>query len=99
VDAVTSALFGGAISPDTRKILITGDNPMLGSPDASTSAMAIANAADSDSEDMSMSDRAPQVREKRKAAQQNGRMMQVPKLTGFAQIVGLAIGSPEFQRR
>jgi uncharacterized protein (DUF1800 family) len=99
VDAVTSALFGGAISPDTRKILITGDNPMLGSPDASTSAMAIANAADSDSEDMSMSDGAPQVREKRKAAQQNGRMMQVPKLTGFAQIVGLAIGSPEFQRR
>lgn len=61
VDAVASALFGGAISPDTRRILVTGDNPMLSS-------------ADTDS-------------------------MRAPKLTGFSQIVGLAIGSPEFQRR
>jgi uncharacterized protein (DUF1800 family) len=88
VDAVTSALFGGGISPDTRKILITGDNPMLGSADTSAGAMEMANAADSDA----------MVAQRRRIAQ-NGRMMQAPKLTGFAQIVGLAIGSPEFQRR
>lgn len=61
VDAVARALFGGAISPDTRRILVTGDNPMLGTPTEP--------------------------------------MMQAPRLTGFAQIVGLALGSPEFQRR
>lgn len=95
VDAVAGALFGGAISPDTRRILVTGDNPLLGSAEASAGVAAIANAADSD--DMEMAGDT-QMRERRRA-QQNGRMMQVPKLTGFAQIVGLAIGSPEFQRR
>ncbi len=97
VDAVASALFGGAISPDTRKILVTGDNPMLGTADANAAAAGIANAAEG-GEEMMMADARPATRQQRRNAQ-NGSMMQVPKLTGFAQIVGLAIGSPEFQRR
>ncbi|MBA2687228.1 MAG: DUF1800 domain-containing protein [Gemmatimonadaceae bacterium] len=97
VDAVASALFGGAISPDTRKILVTGDNPMLGTTDANAGAAGIANATDGE-EEMMMADARPAARQQRRNAQ-NGSMMQAPKLTGFAQIVGLAIGSPEFQRR
>lgn len=66
VDAVAIALFGGAISPDTRRILVSGDNPLLSGADMSRS---------------------------------TDETMRAPKLSGFAQIVGLAIGSPEFQRR
>lgn len=94
VDAVASALFGGKLSPDTRKILVTGDNPMLGSTDANTSG--IASAADGNDEMMM---EAPARPGQKRRANQNGGMMQTPKLTGFNQIVGLAIGSPEFQRR
>ena len=60
VDAVVSSILGGAISPDTRKILMSGEHPL---------------AAD--------------------AARQAG----APQLSGLAQVVGLALGSPEFQRR
>ncbi|MBA3656640.1 MAG: DUF1800 domain-containing protein [Gemmatimonadaceae bacterium] len=100
VDAVAGALFGGAISPDTRKILVTGDNPMLGSADAKMSAAGIASAADGAGEEMTMAaEPPPKAGQQKRKAGQNGVMMQAPKLTGFAQIVGLAIGSPEFQRR
>jgi uncharacterized protein (DUF1800 family) len=64
VDGVIAALLGGDASPDTRRILLSGNHPFLAAARADTSAMT----ADSD-----------------------------PK--GFAQIVGLAIGAPEFQRR
>lgn len=60
VDAVIAALLAGAASPDTRAILLKGENPLAGGE----------------------SDIAP-----------------IPKLTGLDQVVGLAIGSPEFQRR
>ena len=67
VDGVVDALLGGGVSPDTRAILITGQNPFLGSAAALDSTTAMAR----------------------------------PKqpLKGLALIVGLAIGSPEFQRR
>jgi uncharacterized protein (DUF1800 family) len=57
VDAVSATLLGGSVSPETREILTTGENPLLG---------------------------------------QGGRG---PRLQGLPQIVGLALGSPEFQRR
>lgn len=94
VDAVAAALFGNAISPDTRRILVTGDNPLLASPNATRSAEAVSMAAES--EGAEMAEAAP-VQQRRRA--QNRGMMQAPRLSGFAQIVGLAIGSPEFQRR
>ena len=56
VDSVVAALFGGAVSPDTRAILLSGEHPMLRAPDARPRA-------------------------------------------GIAQVVGLALGAPEFQRR
>jgi uncharacterized protein (DUF1800 family) len=61
VDAVTLALFGGYLSPDTRQVLVSGSNPL---------------ATDS------ASDRAPGA-----------------ELTGLRQVVALAIGVPEFQRK
>lgn len=63
VDAVASLMLGGSISPETRAILISGENPLL--------AMA---------DEGAMGHRQNQ-------------------LTGIAQVVGLALGSPEFQRR
>jgi hypothetical protein len=66
VDAIVSVLLGGSVSPDTRAVLISGENPLM------------ANAKDS----TSMSD-----------------MPNARQLSGIAQVVGLALGSPEFQRR
>ena len=67
VDGVVAALLDGGVSPDTRAILISGENPLLNSG----------------------------------AAQDTTPEMARPKapVRGLALIVGLAIGSPEFQRR
>jgi uncharacterized protein (DUF1800 family) len=56
VDAIARLLLGGGISTETRTVLISGKNPLLGQADA-------------------------------------------PRLDGITQVVGLALGSPEFQRR
>jgi hypothetical protein len=57
VDAVVNAFLGGQASPDTRDVLLKGENPLAAG------------------------------------------LGQPAQLTGLAQIVGLAIGAPEFQRR
>jgi uncharacterized protein (DUF1800 family) len=74
VDAVIAAFLGGAASPDTRAILISGEHPMLdrGAPPDSA------------------------------AADSTGVMAGVARpreLRGLAQVIGLALGAPEFQRR
>jgi hypothetical protein len=56
MDAVVAAFLGGQASPDTREILLNGENPLA----AKLASM---------------------------------------QLNGLAQVVGLAIGAPEFQRR
>ena len=89
VDAVIASLLGGAASPDTRAILVTGRNPFL---EANPGAVAMdtTTVIDDDPPDM-MGDARPM---RRGAANRRA-----PQLEGFAQIVGLALGSPEFQRR
>ena len=74
VDAVIAVLLGGSVSPDTRAVLLTGDNPML------------------DSKGMQAGSMNSPTGERRQ-------MAQPVSLTGLAQVVGLALGSPEFQRR
>jgi uncharacterized protein (DUF1800 family) len=74
VDGVARALLGGEISPDTRRILLSGENPFLKTAPPADATMAAGNAP---------------VRPAQR----------LPQLTGLAQIVGLALGSPEFQRR
>ncbi len=74
VDAVIAVLLDGSVSPDTRAVLLTGDNPML------------------DSKGM-------QAGPMNSPAGEQRQMAQPVSLTGLAQVVGLALGSPEFQRR
>lgn len=94
VDAVVSALLGGSISPDMRAILISGDHPMIVSGAVEQAAAEQAGATEGEDE---MSPMQPRRQGARNAVL--GRAGEIPRLEGFAQIVGLAIGSPEFQRR
>jgi uncharacterized protein (DUF1800 family) len=63
VDGVVKLLFGGQVSPDTRQVLLSGENPLAGGGDPSM------------------------------------RRNQQINLTGLPQVLGLALGAPEFQRR
>jgi uncharacterized protein (DUF1800 family) len=99
VDDVVNAFLGGQASPDTRDVLLKGENPMvakLGS--AGGNATTDANAA-MQSDMMSMQDAAPAANGGPRRAGARGGLGQPVQLTGLAQIVGLAIGAPEFQRR
>jgi uncharacterized protein (DUF1800 family) len=90
VDGVVNAFLGGHVSPDTRQILLSGENPMVAR---------FASRADSASTSM-MPEMAPPVRpngQRRPTAPQT--LGQPIQLIGLAQVVGLAIGAPEFQRR
>ena len=86
IDAVVRDFLGGRASPETRQILSSGENPMVAR---------LAAVAPPDS--MQMPAMAP-VRGLGRGAQANGlgRPLQV---SGLAQVVALAIGAPEFQRR
>jgi hypothetical protein len=85
VDAVTAMLLGGSISPETRSILMSGENPLL----------TRAGATEPEMTSMTMDDDTMRPRAN-PLGRKNGAPVQ---LTGIAQVVGLAIGSPEFQRR
>jgi uncharacterized protein (DUF1800 family) len=96
VDAVVSVLLGGSVSPDTRAILLSGDHPMI----ASGAVEVAAATADTSEEEIDMM--APGAQARGQGARRNqvmGRPGPIPRLEGLAQIVGLALGSPEFQRR
>jgi uncharacterized protein (DUF1800 family) len=80
VDAVVSLLLAGAVSPDTRAVLMKGENPLA--------ATAIAPERQN-----------PQMATTLRANAQARGLGSVPQLSGVAQIIGLALGSPEFQRR
>jgi len=93
VDAVVSALLGGSVSPDTRAILLSGDHPMIASG-------AVERAAQQSQ--MAEPEESMEPMQPRRAAARNmvlGRPGEIPRLQGLAQIIGLALGSPEFQRR
>jgi uncharacterized protein (DUF1800 family) len=95
VDGVVAALLGGQVSPQTRAILVSGVHPMV--EQAADSSAVMGMAADTASEaDPSPAGEPPARRRQRLAAQGFGN---IPELTGLAQVVGLALGSPEFQRR
>jgi len=125
VDAVIKELFGGAVSSDTRQVLLTGTNPFLQSHGGANDSLLV---ADDDapmmggmaSGDMTANARRQAASERRAARAPAAQQQQaagreavrpergatltqsigsLPSLTGFAQIVGLALGAPEFQRR
>ena len=117
VDAVVSSILEGAASPDTRKILMSGEHPLAESAARQASAQAL-NPADGNDSMSSMSSMnnmsaasagdasipGGAARRLRNAGagrgpNRNPMVGPPPQLTGLAQVVGLAIGSPEFQRR
>lgn len=123
VDAVVASVLGGAVSPDMRKILMSGDHPLAASAAAQadsdvvqrqtmTDAGVESDSSSSDASAMMMADATP-ARAKGKgngkggvpggkggnALGRNAIIGPTPNLAGLAQVVGLAIGSPEFQRR
>ena len=103
VDAVILAFFGGQASPDTRQILLSGENPLA----AKLTAAAPADSTSSDVSAMTMSTGDIPMRGRGQPPAKNGAprpavaraMGQPVQLNGLAQVVGLAIGAPEFQRR
>lgn len=100
VDAVVSLLLSGSASSDTRAVLMSGENPLLASAKESGATMTAADA--DDAPDMMTEQRRGPGTVPRAGARQNplGRPnAPLPQLRGIAQVIGLALGSPEFQRR
>jgi hypothetical protein len=92
---VIASLLGGHASRETREILTSGVHPMVAKA-AADSSVSMLTSADSGSDPAMLDDDPPARRRQRMGAQGFGN---IPELTGLAQVVGLALGSPEFQRR
>ena len=98
VDAVVAAFLAGQASPDTREILTSGENPLaakLASQAERTSDSSATPMSGEQEETMAIQPSGP-----RRAGRARGAAPRRPvQLEGLAQVVGLAIGAPEFQRR
>jgi uncharacterized protein (DUF1800 family) len=94
VDAVIAALLGGQASPDTRDILIRGENPL---------AAKLAGRAEEAAPTMTPNDEEPMApmpdAERRRPGARGAPLARPVQLEGLDQVVGLALGAPEFQRR
>jgi uncharacterized protein (DUF1800 family) len=102
VDGVITAILGGQASPETRSILMSGENPLI-------SKLSSADSSGRDIIDNPVTDDMAGMppRQAGVAVAKNGRprpnaaspLNRPVNLQGLAQVVGLALGSPEFQRR
>jgi uncharacterized protein (DUF1800 family) len=125
VDTVIEELFGGAVSSDTRQVLLTGTNPFLQQHGGANDSLLTADDDAPMMNGMASGDmkanarrqgasarraaRAPAAQQQQAAGREavrperGGTLTQsigsLPSLTGLTQIVGLALGAPEFQRR
>jgi uncharacterized protein (DUF1800 family) len=110
VDAVVATILNGMVSPDTRAVLLSGEHPMLanGAGANGIQNMSPAGAQDDEMSDAAMNNSNSNGQNRPRPRQQNGGgkgaalqgrgLGNIPQLTGVPQIVGLALGSPEFQR-
>ncbi|HEX7939821.1 MAG TPA: DUF1800 domain-containing protein, partial [Gemmatimonadaceae bacterium] len=89
VDAVVRVLLGGQVSPETREILMSGENPFAAKAAADSTMGSTAAAS-------AMGPPGPGGRGRGGLGRVD--MSAVP-LYGLDQIIGLALGAPEFQRR
>jgi len=125
VDGVITELFGGAVSADTRQVLLTGTNPFLQQHGGANDSLLVADDEATMMSGMASSEMTANTRKQAASARRAARapvaqqqqaagreavkpargatltqsIGSLPSLTGFAQIVGLALGAPEFQRR
>lgn len=111
VDAVVTAILNGMVSPDTRAVLLSGEHPMLANGAGANGIQNMAPAGANPDSEMSgeaMADgangkNAARARRNQNAGGKGGALQgrgfaNIPQLNGLPQIVGLALGSPEFQR-
>ena len=84
VDVVVATILNGMVSPDTRAVLVSGEHPLLAGGAGGNEVQDMSSAMDPPIG-------GPRVLQQRSFAN-------LPQLTGLPQIVGLALGSPEFQR-
>jgi hypothetical protein len=102
VDAVVKSMLGGQVSVETREVLMSGENPMLARGGAANDVNGMAVI---DSGSMVGGGRAGRQAAKGPPAAKGLPRAQIPgfgrpvDLTGLPQVVGLALGAPEFQRR
>ena len=95
VDAVVAAFLGGQASPDTREILISGENPL-----ATKLAGRVQDSAPTMAPNADEEPSAPMPDAERRRPGARGAPLARPvRLEGLDQVVGLALGAPEFQRR
>jgi hypothetical protein len=112
VDAVVATILNGMVSPDTRAVLVSGEHPMLANGAGGNAIQDMSppetgsGSAEMSGQDMNggaNSGNATRVRPNqnaggKRAALQGRGFANIPQLSGLPQIVGLALGSPEFQR-
>jgi len=94
VDAVVAMVLNGMVSPDTRAVLLSGEHPLL----SSSAPMTSTDSVTTDSAEMMAGVTRPKNGGGKRAALQGRALGAVPSLSGLGQIMGLALGSPEFQR-
>ncbi|HEV8447010.1 MAG TPA: DUF1800 domain-containing protein [Gemmatimonadaceae bacterium] len=103
VDAVVKSMLGGQVSSETRQVLMSGENPMLSTADAN--AMADSSAMNFGRRGAGGGRGAQQQAKPDGKGFPRGPGAQIPgfgrpvNLQGLPQVVGLALGAPEFQRR
>ena len=88
VDAVVESFLAGRASPETRDILVSGNNPLM-------------DRAGADSTMLDADPPAPMGGRGQGLGRggRQGGFQRLPQLSGLPQVIGLALGSPEFQRR
>jgi uncharacterized protein (DUF1800 family) len=107
VDGVVKSMLGGQVATETREVLMSGENPMLTNVKGGAAADVGGMAPDDDANSMmgGRPGRQPQGAPKQGKGFPRGPGAQIPgfgrpvNLQGLAQVVGLALGAPEFQRR
>ena len=99
VDGVVKALLGGEASPDTRGILLSGENPFLKTAAALDTTPGKITTPDPDDPTMAPEMTPEMTRRNPRAPARDRAFGPLAPAKGLAQVVGLAIGSPEFQRR
>jgi hypothetical protein len=99
VDGVIKAILGGQSSPETRSILLSGENPLIDKLSSDSLGMTVADSTPP-TDMMARGGRQVGNIVARNGQPRAGEALNRPvNLQGLAQVVGLALGSPEFQRR